>query len=84
MRSVHGERLINVHWASKRLGLAARTIRKLAGTGCLPAVRIGAKIWMFRPSDVENFKRGNAALIRPRRRLSVGELGQRKVAGACQ
>jgi excisionase family DNA binding protein len=84
MRFVHGERLINAHWASKRLGLAARTIRKLAGTGCLPAVRVGPKIWMFRPSDVETFKRGNAALIRPRRRVSDRELGQQKIAGADQ
>ena len=72
MPAVQSERLINVHWASKRLGLAPRTIRKIAGIGLLPAVRVGAKLWMFRPSDVEEFRQFHAQSIKPRRRLCSG------------
>jgi excisionase family DNA binding protein len=79
MHFVQGERLINVHWVSKRLGLATRTIRKLARNGRLQAVRLGAKLWMFRPSDVENFKQSSADLIRPRRRRCSGGTNDRSV-----
>ena len=72
MYSVHDERLINVYWASKRLGLAPRTIRQLARRGRLPAVRVGSKLWMFRSLDVDLFKEGPGSLIKPRRRLCTG------------
>jgi excisionase family DNA binding protein len=72
------ERLINVHWVSQRTELAPRTIRKLAETGLLPAIRTG-KLWMFRPSDVTRFKQDHADTIRPRRRLCRGGRNARSI-----
>jgi excisionase family DNA binding protein len=62
------EHLICAHWTAKKLGVAERTVRHWANTGVLPAIRLGEKLWMFRPSDIDEFKTTKADRIRPRHR----------------
>jgi excisionase family DNA binding protein len=48
-----GERILSVHSAAIRLGVADRTVRLWARQGRLPAFKDGPKIWRFRETDVE-------------------------------
>jgi excisionase family DNA binding protein len=48
-----GERILSVHSAAIRLGVADRTVRLWARQGRLPGFKDGPKIWRFRETDVE-------------------------------
>ena len=48
-----GERILSVHSAAIRLGVADRTVRLWARTGRLRGFKEGPKIWRFRETDVE-------------------------------
>jgi excisionase family DNA binding protein len=54
------EKLEQVDWASKKLGISIQSAYDYARRGILPSVRIG-KLMRFRPSDIEAFinKGGN-------------------------
>jgi excisionase family DNA binding protein len=51
--TVDGERILSVHSAAIRLGVADRTVRLWARTGRLRGFKEGPKIWRFRETDVE-------------------------------
>jgi excisionase family DNA binding protein len=61
-------RLLLVHHVARRLGVPRRTVRCWAATGRLPAIKIGPKIWKFRPEDVEAFAL-TIVIVRRRRSL---------------
>ncbi len=46
------DRLIHVRHVARRLAVSERTIRNLARTGHLPAIRVGVKLWRFRERDI--------------------------------
>jgi excisionase family DNA binding protein len=57
LRSGPARRLL-VHHVAKRMGYSRRTVRHLAQTGRLRASKVGKKIWVFDPADVERFGGG--------------------------
>jgi predicted site-specific integrase-resolvase len=52
-----GKRFLRVNNVVRRIGVPERTIRHWAVTGRLNARRIGKKIWVFDPDEVEAFAR---------------------------
>jgi excisionase family DNA binding protein len=44
---------IRVHTAAKRIGRSPRTIRRYIEQGILPAMRLGQRIWLIHPADIE-------------------------------
>jgi excisionase family DNA binding protein len=48
------EALLDAADASELLKLHPRTVKRLALTGDLPAMRIG-RVWRFRPSDIDRW-----------------------------
>lgn len=47
------ERYLYVNNVARRLNVSERTVRYWAANGRIPAIRIGVKIWRFRPIDIE-------------------------------
>jgi excisionase family DNA binding protein len=45
-----------VHHVARRLSVSQRTVRWWAGTGRIPAFKLGVKIWAFYEADVEAFR----------------------------
>jgi excisionase family DNA binding protein len=50
------ERLLRVNNVVRRTGVPERTIRHWAATGRLPAIRLGKKIWAFKPAVIQTLE----------------------------
>ena len=47
------KRLLRVNNVARRTGLPERTIRHWAAIGRIPARRLGQKLWVFEPNDLD-------------------------------